>query len=218
MKPIIGITPALEEKRFFLSKKYVEAVLDNGGIPLIILHEELLSKVDGLIFSGGGDIDPKFFGQEPHPKIDTVFIERDEFEFELYKKAKALNIPILGICRGLQLINVAEGGTLNQHIENHVVSPRDALAHGVNVDTSSILYSVINCERMEVNSIHHQVIDKALENVKITAWSQNEGFPEAIEVLGKKILGVQWHPEELYRNHEPHRKIFEYFINLCRSN
>ena len=216
MSPIIGITPALEDTRFFLNKKYISAVLDNGGLPLILLNKELLSKVDGLILSGGGDIDSSFFGQPPHPKIDTVYIERDEFELELYAEAKKMNIPILGICRGLQLINVAEGGTLIQHIENHSFSPRDALIHDVIINKESILYDIVKTSQISVNSIHHQVIDKAGRDIRITAYSK-DNFPEAIEVLNSEILAVQWHPEELYKNHEAHQKLFRHFISKAMA-
>ncbi len=233
MKPIIGVTANINENQFLINKLYCNAISSADGIPILLTdlnnetdnevhtqdYSKLLDKIDGLLFTGGGDIHSKFYNEELHPKADTIFEERDIFELELCKLALEKDIPILCICRGIQLLNVALGGTLIQHIENHCFSDRKhETVHGVKVVENTLLRDILKTNHIEVNSIHHQCVGKIGKNATISAISDDD-IIEAIEVTNKKfVLGVQWHPETLYKNFAEHYKIFEKFIDFARKD
>lgn len=215
--PLIGITayrrhPAGKAIEHSLSEMYVQAVMRAGGVPLLIpvelsaQHAALLTpRLDGLLLSGGGDIQPERYGSQPHPRVASVDPLRDDLEIALVQIAVEQGLPFLGICRGVQVINVALGGTLYEDIasqcanplrhDNYPDIPRDFLAHAVKAEAGSRLAAITGCTRFEVNSLHHQALRNAAPSLKAVAWAP-DGVIEAVELPGHPFgLGVQWHPE-----------------------
>ncbi|WP_342270359.1 gamma-glutamyl-gamma-aminobutyrate hydrolase family protein [Rickettsia endosymbiont of Orchestes rusci] len=229
-KPIIGLTLDLAnncEKYSYaafpwyaLRKNYADAIIKAGGVPLLLPYQsstinELLAIIDGVVIPGGDeDIHPKFY--EPEYAEDVVIAnnERDEFEILVLKKSLARNIPILGICRGMQLLNVAFGGSLIQHIPDYMKnnnqtiiinheqpSPKNIVSHSITIESGTKLAKMTNNKtQIMVNSTHHQAIDRVGNGLVVSAKA-NDGIIEAIELQNHKfIIGVQWHPEYLNDN------------------
>lgn len=239
-KPIIGISSSVivdnsgsfaGYKRAYVNKDYVDAVIRAGGVPLIIPFstdkEVIISQaqlIDGLILSGGHDISPYNYGQEPSQKIGETFPERDTYEIILLEESKKRNIPILGICRGFQLINVAAGGTLYQDLslipgnilKHNQVSNPTLKTHKVEIKENSFISSIFGKETM-VNSFHHQVINKVANDFIVVAKA-SDGVVEAIEHKTYKFLvAVQWHPEMLAVNCEKARELFSKFVEEAKK-
>ncbi|MFT4048787.1 MAG: gamma-glutamyl-gamma-aminobutyrate hydrolase family protein [Solirubrobacterales bacterium] len=201
---------------------YLNSVQQVGGVPLIIapMHREtidtVLDAIDGLVLSGGPDIDPSAYGQPPHEQLGPTELATDNFELALARKADARGVPILAICRGMQVLNVARGGTLHQHIPD--VFGDDALAHrqtelghhpshAVEVETDTLLARTLGQPHAEVNSFHHQSVEKLGTGLRVNARS-DEGIVEGIEALDRDyVLGVQWHAESL-TNRDEHEALF----------
>ena len=218
-------------KRAYVNKDYVDAVIRAGGVPLIIPFstdkEVIISQaqlIDGLILSGGHDINPYNYGQEPSQKIGETFPERDTYEMILLEESKKRNIPILGICRGFQLINVAAGGTLYQDLslipgnilKHNQISNPTLKTHKVEIKENSFISSIFGKETM-VNSFHHQVIDKVANDFIVVAKA-SDGVVEAIEHKTYKFLvAVQWHPEMLAVECEKARELFVRFIEEAKN-
>ena len=218
-------------KRAYVNKDYVDAVIRAGGVPLIIPFstdkEVIISQaqlIDGLILSGGHDINPYNYGQEPSQKIGETFPERDTYEMILLEESKKRNIPILGICRGFQLINVAAGGTLYQDLslipgnilKHNQVSNPTLKTHKVEIKENSFISSIFGKETM-VNSFHHQVINKVANDFIVVAKA-SDGVVEAIEHKTYKFLvAVQWHPEMLAVNCEKARVLFSKFVEEAKK-
>lgn len=183
---------------------YARAVQRAGGIPVWIpgdVGPEILERLDGLLLSGGEDIDPAEFGAEPDPDLGNTNAQRDAQERELFGAALEVDLPVLGICRGPQLMNVHLGGTLHQHLPAHVEPSDDvaAIHHRIAFEPGSRLHGVYGSE-IEVNSLHHQGVDRLGDGVVPvgrTVGGPDDGLVEAIEIEGKTALGVQWHPELL---------------------
>jgi putative glutamine amidotransferase len=183
-----------------------------------------LHGLDGLLFTGGGDVDPVHYGESRHPKTDAPDVARDGFEFELARLALANDTPLLGVCRGLQVLNVAGGGTLiqdiasqvNQAVAHHVDTPLFAIAHEVWVTRGSALSSVmheelVDGEVLHVNSRHHQAVGQTGSGFEVSATAP-DGVIEAIERPGARFcLAVQWHPENFWRTGE-FRALFEELV------
>lgn len=174
-----------------------EAVLMPGSIDRDEAHW-ILERFDGLLLMGGGDVAPSLFGQEPLPEVYGVSADRDAFEAELVRVAVECKIPTLAICRGAQIMNVALGGTLDQHIE-----PRAGVEHGfsdtwashpVNLKAGSLVASIMANERVECPSHHHQALDRLGQGLTAVGWA-DDGILEAVEMDGSWVVGVQWHPE-----------------------
>ena len=173
-KPIIGISAGIDDEKNGIGRSYVKSVLNAGGIPVILpvtdeptAIQGILDKLDGIIMSGGGDIHPALFGEEPLPGLGNVSIERDISDLILLYLAVKKNIPVLGICRGIQLINVAFGGTLYQDLPSEYIKklimhnqtmPRDVKCHTIAIDSKSHLFDILKTENLAVNSFHHQSI------------------------------------------------------------
>jgi putative glutamine amidotransferase len=219
-RPVIGMCTALEQTRWsvwdqpamLLARNYVDAVQRAGGLALMLPPDpqltedpdEALELIDGLLLAGGADIDPGAYGQEPGPETVGTVPERDAFEIALARAAVERDIPLLGICRGMQLINVALGGTLLQHLPDHfdheehrrVIGSFDGSEHTVDVAEGTLARRVIGEARHVTRSHHHQGVDRVGEGLLVSATAVMDGLPEAIE-LGDPhfVLGVQWHPE-----------------------
>lgn len=229
-KPIIGITSNFDpdEGDFWFKRNYANSIWKAGGIPFSIPHlsglvdncDAVLSYIDGLLLSGGSDIDPNLFGQEPKFKLKQIDPVRDKMELELAKSAIEKKFPVLAICRGIQIINVAAGGSLYQDLKqqrdqvlNHQQdAPRWHPTHQVEVSEESILRDTIGREKIKVNSLHHMNVKEVGNGFKVTARS-SDGLIEAIEHEEAPFqLGVQWHPEAMVENDESSRLLFSRFV------
>ncbi len=226
--------------RYGMNVSCFEAIRRAGGIPVPLqpgpeaetraLLSDLLRAdgtgltVDGICLPGGGDIEPRFYGRSRRPWCGQVDEERDLTELHLMRLVRDSAIPLFGICRGMQVVNVAFGGTLVQDIAKerpeamkHALCkdhPRDHLAHSVTIAESSLLRGIVGEERIEVNSLHHQALDTVGEGLRPTAWAP-DGTIEALELErseGRFFLAVQWHPEDL-PSQEHARRLFEAFVS-----
>lgn len=229
MKPIIGITMTKSSNAFSVNSPYVQSVLNAGGVPLCIplgvekLSNDLFNVLDGILFSGGVDVHPHFFQEEPHPKLGEIMLERDQFEISLIHEALNKGIPIFAICRGIQILNVALGGTLYQDIysqrENVILhsqkADRSVATHFISIVKDSKLFKIIGKERVAVNSIHHQSIKDVGTHLKVVART-SDGIIEAAEIdetVHPFCLAVQWHPEEMVVDgDEFSKKLFSRFV------
>ena len=224
-KPLIGITTSSQmlAGSFCLSRLYVEAVRLAGGVPILIPAGEpdlstILSRLDGLIFSGGGDIDPAIYQGVSHPTIYNVDLERDRSEISLAKLVLATNIPLLGICRGLEVLVVATGGSLVPHLPdefgNVVVHRADQLhsiEHSVDITPNSRLAQMIGTTEVKVMSWHHQAASIVPSEWNITARAA-DGVIEALEHKHHAwAIALQWHPE-LSINDELQLRILQAFV------
>ncbi|MBF8437935.1 gamma-glutamyl-gamma-aminobutyrate hydrolase family protein [Halanaerobiaceae bacterium Z-7014] len=220
-KPVIGVTLFRREKDKSNSKygtincNYVRAIVEAGGIPLLIPIvnqpqdiKYYLELIDGLLLSGGQDISPEFYNEEPVDELGEIDPDRDSWELKLFTEAYKKKLPVLGICRGMQLINVALGGSLFQDIYSqyddsllHTSSDGESCAyHKIIIESGSKLEEILCClDSLYVNSYHHQALKKPGKNLKVVARS-DEGIIEAIEAEDSDqrfLVGVQWHPEDL---------------------
>ncbi len=234
--PLIGITTfrTLSRNNFptiGVNEAYVQSVSQAGGTPVLIplgLPEttlvELLPRLDGIIFTGGGDVHPARYGNQPHPLVNSVDEDRDRVEITLFQAAYDRRMPFLGICRGLQLVNIALGGSLYedllaqypqalQHNYFSVQAP-DYLAHPVTVEEDTRLAGILGATRLEVNSLHHQGIRQLGSGLQPIAHAP-DGLVEAVQVLDYPFgLAVQWHPEWL-QEHLAMRALFSEFVRGC---
>lgn len=185
---------------------YPRAVAASGGLPVELTRdaevEGIVARLDGLVLTGGADVDPSAYGQAPHENLGAVEQERDRWELALLEAAERRGIPVLCICRGVQLLNVARGGSLRQHVgvdegDGHPRFDEDGRkhAHPVALDEGSLAASLYG-RSAEVNSLHHQVIDRVGEGLRVTGRSP-DGSVEAVESEHGPVLGLQWHPELL---------------------
>ena len=245
-KPIVGISASMmyeEKKELFLGDKYscvaysyVDAVYKSGGIPvtLPILKDvsairEQVKLLDGLVLSGGRDVDPHFYGEEPLEKLQAIFPERDVHEIALIKAAIDLKKPILAICRGMQILNVTYGGTLYQdisyapgeHIKHSQIGLPYQATHSIKIDKHSTLFRMADKSEIErVNSFHHQALKQVAKGLKVVATAP-DGIIEAVESENENgvfVIGVQFHPEMMYDKSTFARGIFKKFINICIEN
>ena len=236
-KPLIGLTTSRLLKKtsrpaFGTNELYAKAISMSGGLPVLIPLslsnadlDALLVRLDGILFTGGYDIDPHQYGNQPHPKVEGVDEDRDRIEIYLVRAVTRSLKPFLGICRGLQVINVALGGSLYEHLpdqfpgdiihDNHQ-RVRDYLAHNVSLEPGSLLSQIISSYPVQVNSLHHQGVRRIAPDLLPIAHSP-DGLIEAIEMPGHLYgLAVQWHPEELLE-YEEMRKLFQTFIHACKG-
>jgi putative glutamine amidotransferase len=229
-KPVIGITSWFdpEEEKYWSKRYYARAIWKTGGIPFFLPHikemtndlEELIGSMDGLLLSGGTDLDPNSFGQEPKFDLNEIDPIRDRLELGLARLALEDEFPVLAICRGIQVLNVAAGGNLYQDLDNqrenainhHQDAPRWHPTHEVRIDRGSTLYEVVGKEKIRVNSLHHQNVRQVGRGFEVTARS-SDGLIEAVEHREAGFqLGVQWHPEAMVDNDENSFRIFSRFI------
>lgn len=221
MQPIIGIT------RCSHLDDYVSSIEISGGRARVMDVSEspkkILSEIHGLLLTGGGDVDPAFYREERHPSVDDAEPGRDEFELDLARRALDVGLPLLAICRGAQVLNVAAGGSLIQDIPSQVhtslthsvITPRDHIAHDVTISGGSrlerALASALSTGVCHVNSRHHQAVARVGRNLVVSATSP-DGVIEAIEAPAADFcIGVQWHPENFWRSGE-FRPLFDQFV------
>jgi putative glutamine amidotransferase len=219
-KPVIGLCAALERAQYgvwdtfvhLLPRAYADAVQRAGGIALLLPPDasavedpdEILDLLDGLILAGGADIDPAAYGAERHAETHGTNPERDAFEIALAQRAIERDMPFLGICRGMQLLNVARGGTLLQHLpeshghEEHRRTPGtfEGADHLVHLEPESLAARAAGEELHNTLSHHHQAVDRVGDGLAVTGRSDIDDVPEAVELPDRRfVLGVQWHPE-----------------------
>lgn len=226
--PVIGITTygRNEDCEFHLPDAYVDAIQKAGGVPVLLPPKRtnlkrILDIVDGVVFSGGGDIDPSLYNGEPHPTIHSLDSERDAFEFALAKQLLTTDIPTLGICRGLQMLSIASGATLIAHIpddskaiDHRLDHPRCPIHHEVQVQRGSRLFDVIKDSTVSVASWHHQAVKAVPSGWKITAEAA-DGIIEALEYSNHPwMVAVQWHPE-LSPDNPAHCQLFKALIRFA---
>lgn len=232
MKKLIALSPLwdADDNRIWMRPTYPDAIRDSGGIPVILpLHispgdaAEILDRCDGLILTGGPDVHPALFGEEIHEACGSICPARDTLEQALYRHALERDMPVLGICRGIQTINVFQGGTLYQDLPTEKPSdvshnserPYDRVIHHVNL--SGPLRALLGVERLGVNSIHHQAVKDLGEDLEVMAVSDDQ-VVEALRHKRKKFVwGVQWHPEFSFQVDENSRKIVKAFVDACES-
>jgi putative glutamine amidotransferase len=244
-RPVVGITTQTLEATpdnspcWLTGKRYSEALVAAGALPWLIpllsgneaTLRAIFDRLDGVILPGGNDVDPSLYGEERHPLCDRSDLDRDRTEILLARWAHGEGKPLLGVCRGLQTINVALGGTLYQHLADEYPgsvkhdyfsagtgNPRDYLAHTVRAQPDSYLARLLGREETRVNSMHHQGIKRLAGGLVATATAP-DGLIEGIEGSnGLYLVGVQWHPEELTRGHARQHRLFADFVAVCSGS
>ena len=240
-RPLIGVTTSevrrkkplsegdVRQPEIVLGMTYAGAVEDAGGVPVVLppLDDRhvtsLVDQLAGICVSGGPDIDPTAYDAEPHPRLGPVEPRLDAFELAVVRRADALGLPVLGICRGSQVLNVARGGTLHQHVPDvsdgsvthRQTEPGTETTHDVKIEPGSRLASIVGAEDLDVNAFHHQAVDRLGRGLRAVAWA-DDGVVEAIEGESEALfLGVQWHVETLV--HLPrHLRLLEALVEAAR--
>ena len=235
-QPIIGVTTSSERTdkgvdRAFVNAAYIRAVERAGGIPLLLTPyhspeaiRHFSTQIAGLVLTGGGDIDPVRFGEARHPKTDLVSAERDEFELRRVTQAIDTGLPLLAICRGLQVVNVALNGSLHQHVSDvfgddiahSQGGARGDRTHEVAIEPGTLLAALAGGERLQVNSFHHQAIKDLGDGLRPVAWADDKVI-EAVELPGARgfVLAVQWHPEELVESDPAALRLFQALVDAA---
>ena len=239
MRPLIGISCSMGQAIYSMTQdnvpqlqhrlgdSYVKAIVQAGGIPVILPNstdlscvEEIAAGLDGFLLSGGGDVDPALFGERATAQLGTVTPRRDDFELALARYVmNETDKPVLGICRGIQVMNVAMGGTL--HIDlpadgklSHSLTmyPRNVRTHNVTIVPETRMEEIMAGREGRVNSFHHQAIRDTADCFIVSAWSSDDHVVDAVELPGERfVMGVQWHPEELTEFPEA-RILFQRFV------
>jgi putative glutamine amidotransferase len=234
MRPVIGITlgdgdkPGLHAMRV----DYIRSVEQSGAVPVVLppVRPEdapaLLDRVDGLLLSGGVDLDPVLYGQAPHPNLGRVNRRRDEFELALTREALRRDLPTFAICRGHQVLNVATGGTLIQDIASQLKGAMDHDARGrrwrrvhrVETTAGSRLRAILDQDALSVNSFHHQAVDRLGDGLVVSARCPEDGVIEGLEMPGRRfVVAVQWHPESFWNRPQSFQTLFDAHAGACRA-
>jgi putative glutamine amidotransferase len=237
MKPLIGITTNQAKNihghpTVMVMQSYVNAIMQAGGVPLLIpsmIHEDgwdaLYARLDGILFSGGGDIAIERFSGDAHPRVDDLDLERDSVELKMLNAAAENGKPFLGICRGCQVMNVALGGTLYTHLQDQLPNSLDhaypgnmrtVLVHEVKLEEGTHIADVMGEPILKVNSLHHQGLKDIAPALRVTGYAP-DGLVEAVELPDHPFgLAVQWHPEWL-TDQESTRNLFRKFVEAAGS-
>ncbi|UZJ77701.1 gamma-glutamyl-gamma-aminobutyrate hydrolase family protein [Fictibacillus sp. KU28468] len=236
-KPVIGITCSTKDiggqETAYLHYSYATSVMKAGGVPVILpmgdkeTVKEWAALCDGILLSGGEDMDPQQIGAEPHPNLGKVIPERDETEINLINYAQNNNIPIFAICRGIQVLNGALGGTLVQDlneeredvIKHYQDGARSAATHSISVEKGTLLSEILGTEDISVNSFHHGAVDEVAPGLKAAAYA-SDGVIEALESTDLEkswMLAVQWHPEDMTEVSDEMHQLFVHFVQKCHE-
>ncbi len=241
MRPLIGITCSREvggawgsyspgHYMDYTFDEYSRAICDSGGAPVLIPVAQnrvsllaIISRMDGLILSGGPDINPRFYGEEPAEGLGEIDQDLDRMELDVANIALKKDLPIFAICRGIQILNVSQGGTLYQDIKRQVPEPlnhtqkarKSANTHSVLIEKQTLLYDIVKRRKIWVNGKHHQALKDLAPGLKISAVA-TDGIVEAIEDPAKKfVIGVQWHPEGTWKEDTNSKKLFRAFVKAA---
>ncbi len=232
-RPVVGVTLGAGGRpgRQAIREDYLHAVVQAGGVPLLLPAVsaadagDLLRRVDGLLLSGGGDVDPALYGQKPHRRLGRVDRRRDDFELALAREALVRDVPILAICRGQQLLNVATGGTLLQDLPSELegASEHDApggrrrRSHVVELLPHTRLRAILGRDTVAVNSFHHQAVDRLGHGLAAAGRCPEDGVVEALEAKGRRfVVAVQWHPESFWDQPVSFQALFAAHVEACR--
>lgn len=232
---IIGVTPLydVEKDSLWMLPGYLDGITQAGAVPIVLplTHDvaqlrALFNCVDGVLFTGGQDVNPACYGEERTAMCGEICNERDLMEEVLLQLCRIKRKPVYGICRGIQFFNAILGGTLYQdlpqelpgNVEHNMTTPYDRAVHNVKVDEDSLLYHITGKRVLGVNSYHHQGIRELAPCLNVSAWAP-DGLPEAVEDRRHPFfLATQWHPELFWEKDESSRKIFAAFVEACRKN
>ena len=233
-RPVVGITlgdgdePGLHAMR----EDYVRSVEQAGAVPVVLPPVRpddaglVLDRLDGVVLSGGVDVDPALYGREPHPRLGRVNRRRDDFELALVREAVRRDVPTLGICRGQQVLNVARGGTLLQDIPSEWTGAMDhdargrrwRRAHDVEVLPGSRLRAILGRDSVPVNSFHHQAVADVGDGLVVSARCPGDGMIEGLEIPGAHfVVAVQWHPESFWNRTDSFQPLFDAHVEACRQ-
>ncbi len=237
MKPLVGVTCDLwgeaGAEREGVNRAYAAAVWQAGGIPVLISVEaadqaaDLVARLDGLLVTGGGDVGPERFGEPAHPRLGRVTPERDDLEIALVQQAYHEDLPTLGVCRGIQVMAVALGGSLIQDLasesqeagdrhDQHGKEGRDKATHLVRLEPSSQMEALVGARELSVNSFHHQAVREPIPPGLVLAGRSEEGLVEAVEAPDRRFFfGVQWHPEHLWQNDPAAARLFSGLVSAA---
>ena len=236
MKPVIGlcttVAPALAPNKLVINTSYVQALVDAGATPLLIpvtddssRAAEYIDLIDGLLIPGGQDVTPAMYGQDPLPQVSYVQEEQDLMEMELIRLAEKKGIPVFGICRGLQLMNVTFGGNLIQDIyaqkkaaiaHKQDMQIRSQATHTAKMLEGSLLEELLGKEPLSVNSFHHQALGEVAPGFTVSAVAA-DGIIEAMENPEKNLYAVQWHPEEMYIRYPRFANLFRHLVETAAA-
>ncbi|MDY4085542.1 MAG: gamma-glutamyl-gamma-aminobutyrate hydrolase family protein [Ruminococcus bromii] len=233
-KPVIGLIALVDEEKdsYWMLPGYMNGIIEAGGLPIVLPFAEsqddiaqTVAMCDGILFTGGHDISPKIYGQEPIAECGKLCEIRDRFEQAVLMQALKSDKAIFGICRGIQFINAALGGTLYQDLPtqhksnvNHCQSPPyDKPIHSVKLVKDTPLYNLLKCDSFNVNSYHHQAVHELAPCLKAAAYSE-DGLTEALYIPDKSyVWAVQWHPEFSYKTDNNSKMLFSSFINASKK-
>ncbi|MBN2369152.1 MAG: gamma-glutamyl-gamma-aminobutyrate hydrolase family protein [Vicinamibacteria bacterium] len=236
MRPAVAVTSGDELSPgdgFYLRKTYIRAVESAGALPFIVVPgrpadvSEILAFMRGLFLTGGGDIDPALYERDAHPTLDGVSHERDAFEIALVKAALTRDLPVLAVCRGLQILNVACGGRIIQDIASEIPGAvehqpggdRRAIAHEVELLHETRIRAILGTNRVAVSSTHHQAVDTLGDGLVVSARSPADGIIEGIESPNRRfVVGVQWHPEDFWDMVPGFAPLFSAWVQACAEN
>lgn len=229
MRPIIGITCITMDSGNGIGIDYIRAIEHAGGTPILLplvkdnsCIADFPDLIDGLLLSGGVDVDPCHYGEEPQPQLGRIDVDKDRVEMWLINRALEIDLPILGICRGIQVLNVTAGGTLYQDIPANTLkhrqdAPRSYPTHTIDIQAGSRLTAIIGQSKVRVNSFHHQAVREAAPGFVISAVT-SDGVIEGIESAHHSfVIGVQFHPENMWQNNPPIINLFVAFVNAARE-
>lgn len=236
MKPVVGVIPLWDDDKdsLWMLPGYMDGLSEASCVPIMLplttdekVIDQLMSMVDGILFTGGHDVDPSIYGEEPCKELGIISKERDKMESLVLKKAIELDKSMLGICRGIQFINASLGGTLYQdlptqyntgaeQIDHHQSAPYDVPTHEVSICKDTPLYNLLKLDRIKVNSYHHQAVKKLSDKLKVMAISE-DGLVEAVYMENLRFMwAFQWHPEFSYKVDKNSRLIFEAFAESMK--
>lgn len=236
--PLIGVSTSItvgaSPERAYVNSAYLHAVQQAGGVPVALPPQlssasmrQLAGDLQGLLLTGGGDMDPALFGETPHVTLYDVAPSRDTLETSVLHVALDRGLPVLAVCRGLQVLNVALGGSLHQDVgtdpgtqmAHSQKEPRDQPTHKVKLTPGCRLAATLGADELEVNSMHHQAIKRLGRGLTAVAWAPDQ-IVEGAEIgdPSRFVLGVQWHPEELVGHSEPARRLFAALVAAARTS